>query len=218
MLSDCSCSGSYETGRKQPSVSGYIMKHNLYIILLLIFCSCDRKANQNNDNIQHKDSLQTAAIISKSDVYRTIPFLDNTLFSYNATSSNIYADTIYSHDIDSFLKSYPSDGSTFSDMRGYYRATEKLDTLIEEVYQNVYQKLKSESDKKLFKTSQDNWKQYFTSETLFLHEIFYANESEYGFGREHSITQAQWAFQVARQRLILLKNINEQTYSDGGLR
>ena len=121
----------------------------------------------------------------------TISFLDNSLFSYNATSENKYGDTIYSHDIDAFLKNYPIDGTTLGEMRSYYRATEKLDTMIEIVYREVYKKLKSEEDKKLFKASQDNWKEYFASESIFLHDIFYTKETEYGFGREHSITQAQ---------------------------
>ncbi len=194
------------------------MRHLIYTILLLTFCSCDRKTNSNVDNVQHSDSLQVDSIITKPDNSQTIPFLDNSLFSYNATSSDKFGDTIYSRDIDDFLKNNPSDGTTFGDMRSYYRAIEKLDTLIDVVYKKVYQKLKTEQDKKLFKSSQDNWKRYFASETTFLHEIYYTKEAEYGFGREHSITQAQWSFQVARQRLILLRNIDEQTYSDDDIK
>ena len=194
------------------------MRHLIYIILLLTFCSCDRNANNNGDNVQHSDSLQVDSIITKTHISQTIHFLDNSLFSYNATSSDKFGDTIYSHDIDSFLKNYPGDGTTFGDMRSYYRAIEKLDTLIEVVYKKIYRKLESEQDKKLFKYSQDNWKRYFASETNFLHEIYYTKQIEYGFGREHSITQAQWSFQVARQRLILLKNIDEQTYNDDDIK
>jgi hypothetical protein len=176
-------------------------------MFLLVFCSCDRKANNN-------DCLQIDSNTSKAHNDQTIPFLDNYFFSNNATSSDKYGDTIYSHDIDVFLKNHPSDGTTFGDMRSYYRATEKLDTLIEVVYQKVYEKLKSDQDKILFKTSQANWKRYFASETVFLHEIFYTKETEYGLGREHSITQAQWAFQIARQRLIYLSNIDKQICSE----
>lgn len=190
------------------------MRHNIYIILVLTLCSCDRKAKNNFDNVQHGDSLQTDSIATKADISQTIAFFDNSLLSYNATSGDKFGDTVYSYDIDTFLKNYNSDGTNFGDMRSYYRATEKLDTMIEVVYKNVYQKLKTEQDKKLFKASQDNWKRYFASETTFLHEIYYTKETEYGFGREHSVTQAQWAFQMARQRLILLKNIDEQTYTD----
>jgi hypothetical protein len=196
----------------------YIIRHHIYIILLLIFCSCERNASNNFANVQRSDSLRMDSVIPKADISQTIPFLNNSLISYNATSSDKFGDTIYSHDIDLFLKNYPSDGSTFGDMGSYYRATEKLDTLIEVVYKKVYQKLKSNQDKKLFKSSQDNWKRYFESETNFLHEIYYTKETEYGFGREHSITQAQWSFQVARQRLILLRNIDEQTYNNDDIK
>ncbi len=190
------------------------MRHYIYILLLLTFCSYDRKINKDIDSVQRKDSLLKNSFIIKSDISQTSPFLDNSLFSYNATSPYKFGDTVYSQEIDIFLKNYPSDGTTFGDMRSYYHATEKLDTIIQVVYEKIYQKLKTDQDKKLFKTSQDDWRTYFTSETLFLHELYWTNEREYGFGREHSITQAQWVFQVARQRLILLKNIDEQIYTD----
>ena len=149
------------------------MRHHIYIILLLTFCSCDRNSINNVDKVHHSDTLHKDTIITKTDLSQTIPFLDNSLFSYNATSSDKFGDTIYSYDIDAFLKNYTSDGTTLGDMRSYYRATEKLDTMIEVVYKKVYQKLKSEQDKKLFKASQDNWKRYFASETNFLHEIYW---------------------------------------------
>ena len=194
------------------------MRHHIYIILLLTLYSCDRRVNNNAESIRHSANLLVDTIITTSDISLTNSFLGNSLFSYNATSTDNYGDTIYSHDIDAFLKNYSSDGSTIGDMRSYYRATIKLDTLIEVVYKKVYNKLNGEQDKKLFKISQDNWKKYFLSESTFLHEIYYTKQLEYGFGYEHSITQAQWAFQVARQRLILLKNIDDQTYTDENIK
>jgi len=182
----------------------------LYITLFLCFCSCGRSTNDNADLARHSDSLEKSAIITKADAFQELPFLDNTLFSYNATSPEKFGDTVYAHEIDSFVTNYTNDGTTFGAMRCYYRATEKTDTLIEAAYQEIFQKLRSQQDKKLFKTAQDNWQNYFASEKIFLHKIFYSKEPGYGLGREHAITQAQWVFQVARQRLILLKNIDGQ--------
>lgn len=190
------------------------MSNLIYTILILTFCSCGKKVNTNADNAQQSDSLHDKSIINKSDISLINPFLDNSLFSNNATSSNKYGDTIFSYDIDTFLKNYLSDRTTYGDMETYYYATQKLDTLIEKVYIKIYQKLRSEHEKYLFKTSQDNWIRYFESETNLLHYIYWSKQTENGFGREHSITQAQWTFQIARQRLILLKNIDEQTYTD----
>lgn len=190
------------------------MKYYICLILLFIFYSCERKSSHNFIKVQNCDSIQLESTVQKGEFSSMIPFLNNSLFSYNATGLVKFEDTIYAYEIDTFLKNYPSDGSTFGDMKSYYQATEKLDKMIEEVYNKVYKKLKNKQDKKLFKISHDNWKRYFESEATFLHEIYYTKEIEYGFGRDHSITQAQWAFQIARQRLIFLKNIDEQTYTD----
>jgi alpha-L-arabinofuranosidase len=190
------------------------MKYFTYFIFLLALYSCDRKSNNNLDCVQNNDSLNMDSIVKEVELSSTTPFLNNSLFSYNATGLDKFEDTIYAYEIDTFLKNYPSDGSTFGDMKSYYQATEKLDKMIEEVYKKIYKKLKNKQDKKLFKISHDNWKRYFESEATFLHEIYYTKEIEYGFGREHSVTQAQWVFQIARQRLILLKNIDEQTYTN----
>lgn len=185
------------------------MNYFYYLIPLLFSYSCN--------NGVHKDPA--AVPVRQTDTNITIAvaaatFADNSLYSYNATSAEKFGDTLYALEIDHYLKKYSGDGTTTGEVESYYRASQKLDTLIESVYQEIYQRLPYEQDKKLFKTAQDNWKNYYTSETKFLHDIYYTQKAEYGFGREHAITQAQWAFQVARQRLILLKNINEQIYSD----
>lgn len=185
------------------------MKYLYYVVLLLAHYSCNSGAHKAPTKVPVRHTDTPIAIAPPEST-----FADNSLFSYNATSAEKFGDTLYAQEIDNYLKKYPGDGTTLGDVESYYRASQKLDTLIESVYNEIYQRLRYEQDKKQFKTAQDNWKNYFTSETKFLHDLYYAQKPEYGFGREHSITQAQWAFQVARQRLILLKNINEQIYTD----
>jgi hypothetical protein len=177
------------------------MRYQGYFFIFLLLSSCNRQAAIHQEPVQAEDGEEHSRMVS---------YVANNFFSSNATSANIYADSIFAFEIDSIFKTTPTDGSTGGDMRQYYRAREKLDTMIESVYQGVYQKLKTDSDKRLLETTQREWRTYFAGETKFLHEVYYTNKDLYGLGKEHAITQSQWAFQVARQRLILLKNIEAQ--------
>ncbi|RQO31964.1 hypothetical protein DBR32_03945 [Taibaiella sp. KBW10] len=182
-----------------------------YIVLIILLFSFSASNGQK--------ALETVKLRSRGSVAPgakpVIPFFENYFYSYNATASDVYGDTTFALAIDTFLKAIQDNpehehGTTIGDRNTYHLALLKLDTLITVSYKKIYKKLKNPRDKELFKRSQDNWKLYFASEMTFLDQVYHVNGPNYGLGREHAITQVQWAFQVARQRLILLKNMGDQ--------
>lgn len=187
------------------------MKQLQILILLMILISCDIKET-NKGSINQKDSIIETAL--KGDP-REEDMLALKEMSHNSTSNGI-SDDSFAVSIDTYvLDCLDTNGTTTGMIDCYRLAVTRLDSLIDLKFKEIYSKLDKE-DKSAFKTSHENWKIYFVSESDFLHGAFYtwANYSQYGHGREHSITQNQWIYQIARNRFIALSNYNDQLYTE----
>lgn len=200
--------------------SGRRMGFRLCIVLPLAFCSCGGQPDEEQHGRYANDRASDTTMGARH-APAAIPFLGNYFISHHPASSNVYADTLFTKEVDEFLKDLLDDPgneswTTLGEMRCYHRATERVYTLIEQAYARTYHKLGTGSDRALFREAHERWRTYFYAETAFLHEVFWTNENLYGLGREHAIVQAQWAFQTARQRLVLLRNIGEQLGADNG--
>jgi uncharacterized protein YecT (DUF1311 family) len=116
--------------------------------------------------------------------------------------------------LDNYINDIESTGSSTNDMINmFYKATAKLDSLLELKYNQLIVRLDKVDQIKL-KTSQDNWRKFRDSESDFLMSAYYtwANESKYGHGREHAITQAEWRYTIVRRRLVSLTIYDEEIY------
>lgn len=101
--------------------------------------------------------------------------------------------------------------TTMGDIDCYYRLTVVVEKKIKKEYRKLYTRLDN-ADKKLFKATEAKWDSYFKEEKEFLYSAFYtwSNYNKYEHGREHSEAQAQWLFQIARQRLIAIRAISNE--------
>jgi hypothetical protein len=101
--------------------------------------------------------------------------------------------------------------TTMGNIECYYRLTEVVGQKIKKEYRRLYARLDN-TDKRLFKATETRWDSYFKQEREFLYSAFYtwSNYSKYEHGREHSEAQAQWLFQIARQRLIAIRAISNE--------
>jgi hypothetical protein len=188
------------------------MKTLIKLLFLLILISC----NNPNSRIVENNPPDTTVTKVEQEKFENEDRLALKTMSFNSTSSELNDDS-FAVQIDNYvLKCMDSNSTTIGMIECYRIGTIKLDTLIKYKFEEIYSKLDGE-DKLSFKTSHDNWLRFFGSESKFLQNSFYtwANYSQYGHGREHSITQAQWRFQIARQRLIALSNYNDQLYTEG---
>ncbi|MBZ0099399.1 MAG: DUF1311 domain-containing protein [Taibaiella sp.] len=125
---------------------------------------------------------------------------------YNAF--NTLPDSTIAYDLDSILFNClgTSGATTVGSIDCYNALTDTAKKMINQEYKKLYTKLEKD-DKKLLEETQDRWNKYFTREKDFLYSTFYTwtNYAKYGHGREHSIAQAEWVFQIARQRLIAIR-------------
>ena len=128
---------------------------------------------------------------------------------------NRLSDNAIANDIDKILlKCLDTSGGTNSgDIKCYDDATELTKKRISAIYWKLYIKLDSK-DRILLKASQAKWNNYFKAEKDFVYSTFHtwSNVQKYGHGMEHSIAEAQWLFQIARQRLIVLRTFNTEVY------
>lgn len=182
-----------------------MLKQIFSCAIIIFISSCKGKP------IVHKEP-GAETTLNSSSCPPEIQIIEHNFFSANAVAENIYADTLFAAEIDQYLVQLQKQNdcnSSIGEMLCYYEATKKLDTLTELLYQKILPKLKSNKDRKLFIAAQNNWHTYYKNERNFLHQIYWKqNSAAYGFGTGHNALQAQWTFQIGRQRLILLKNID----------
>lgn len=130
---------------------------------------------------------------------------------YNAFQN--LPDSTVASDVDSILFNCldTSEATTMGQIDCYFKLMGITEKMI--LYECKELSLKLDhDDKKLFKETQYLWNKYFNQEKNFLHKVFYTwtNQVKYGHGSEHSIAQAEWLFQIARQRLIALRVFSKE--------
>ncbi len=164
------------------------------IIIVILICGC----KNNNGNHFGKQEL-TSELQSDSLTFNN---------QINKNKDTFYFDKL----VDECLLT--SDGQTTLGMiQCFDSAAVFLDSILSNTYDMLYTKLDS-TDKKKLRESQENWQKFRISESEFLTSSFYtwANFSKYGHGREHSITQSAWKYDIVRERLINLIEYNEEIY------
>lgn len=173
---------------------------NLIPVLFLLLTSCIH-VNRNDPASDEATNPDTAALLEKTVTDYTPQDLSYPGFNPFAKD----ADTILVPDLDSMLigcfKQSVATGNT--DQMCFYDALDKADTLIRREYENLCQKL-NEPERAALKKAQERWTAYFHQEAGFLQNTFRKGD-KYGHGAEHPAAATQWTFQVARQRLIMLR-------------
>jgi uncharacterized protein YecT (DUF1311 family) len=169
-------------------------KISIIIIFLIFIYSCQNKT-KNDSNAKGVNSQ----------------LLSDSIIDINQTKIQI--DTFY---FDKFVHSClsTSDGQTTLGMiQCLDSATVYLDSILHNSYDSLLVKLDITDQKKL-KASQENWMKFRIAEFDFLYSSFYtwANFSKYGHGREDAILQAEWKYNIVRERLINLIKYNEGIY------
>jgi uncharacterized protein YecT (DUF1311 family) len=174
------------------------MRIILYISILTCIISC-------NSNRQENKKSNIDKTLTDSSIKTPVDNLQKEIDSFPF-------DTI----LDNCLNAPNGVGQTTMGMVDCYdNASIKFDTILMKLYKELYTKL-DKQDKQKLKVSQENWRKFYKAESDFLYSAFYtwANSSKYGHGREHSITQAEWKYNVMRQRLINLMKYNEEISVD----
>lgn len=182
------------------------MKPYLFPVFFVLFTACINTGRHESVSDEAQDN--TAALLEKTRTDYTPQELSYPGFNPFARD----ADTILVPDLDSVLircfKQSVATGNT--DQVCFYEAIGKADTLIRQEYQCLSQKLR-ESERTALKKAQERWELYFQQEINFLQST-YRKGDDYGHGAEHPVAAAQWSFQVARQRLILLRVFSREIY------
>ncbi|MBP8033929.1 MAG: hypothetical protein KAZ71_04980 [Bacteroidia bacterium] len=176
--------------------------------LIAFFCSCNTKTLETEKTANYDSVVKSI----KSHIV-DIPNMHDYFMSYNETSYNQYKDTIFIHQVDSFMNRYAD--TTFSKMttsEKYGLASLLADSLIKETVDKIAFKLKTKEEVGIFLKSQENWNDYYIEQQAFFKKVFVENQQAHGVRTFHSLTKNQWCFQTARQRLILLKNIDDQLH------
>jgi uncharacterized protein YecT (DUF1311 family) len=179
-----------------------------YLAILTFLASCNNNRQENLQiNIDTASTRLTANIPQEqTHVIDSFPFdtILNNCFNAPIKDTNL-------------IGGYGNlaGGSTMGMIGCYDYATNELERLVNNIYTNIYSKL-DKDDKQKLKLSQDNWRKFYNAEGEFLYSAFYtwANKSKYGHGREHAITQAEWRYNVMRERLINLTKYDNEIWVD----
>ena len=159
------------------------MKHGLNIISLLILLGC-------NSKVQKKPEEPKQIAVSSN---HQVEFPFDTILAFCLENPDLKGET------------------TAGTLDCYYNASLKLDTLVVQRYENLYSKLDT-GDRKRIKKSQQQWTAFYQAESDFLYSAYFtwANKTKYGHGREHSLLQAEWKYDLVRKRLIDLSKYDAE--------
>lgn len=185
-----------------------MIKYFYFIVALVLLSSCN---NSLKDERQKSSTDTTKTSFAENT-------LDTTISSKKAAlERDVFPfDSIIRNCMHTPTKSGWSKGGTTDGMVDcYYNSADKLETLINNIYNKLYSKLDNEDRLKL-SLSQNRWKKFYLAEGDFLFSAFYtwANARKYGHGREHAITQAEWRYDIVRQRLIDLTKYDKEIYEE----